>query len=85
MAGFDVVEASIAQLRAALEAGTATSVDLVDAYLARIDAYDAPGTPTALNAVIVRNPDALADAAASDARRAEGRTLGPLDGIPYTA
>ena len=32
-----------------------------------------PRHPTALNAVVVRNPDALAEAAASDARRAEAR------------
>jgi amidase len=82
---FPVVEKSIAELRAALEAGDVTSVGLVDAYLARIDAYDAPGTATALNAVVVRNPGALAEATASDLRRAEGRTRGPLDGIPYTA
>jgi amidase len=82
---FDVVEASIADLRRALDAGDTTAVELVRAYLARIDAYDAPGTSTALNAVVVRNPDAIAEAAASDARRAEGETLGPLDGIPYTA
>jgi amidase len=82
---FDVVERSIADLRAALESGAVTSVDLVHAYLARIDAYDPLGTATALNAVVVRNPDALAEAEASDARRARGETLGPLDGIPYTA
>ncbi|MDP5182004.1 amidase [Blastococcus sp. BMG 814] len=81
----DVVEASIATLRAALESGRATAVGLVDAYLARIDAYDTPASPTALNAVVVRNPHARDEAAASDARRARGRTLGPLDGIPYTA
>ncbi len=81
----DVVEASIADLRRALETGAATSVALVQAYLTRIDAYDAPGTETALNAVVVRNPDALAEAAASDARRAARHLLGPLDGIPYTA
>ncbi len=81
----DVVEASIADLRAALDSGETTAVDLVTAYLARIDAYDGPGTETALTAIVVRNPDALADAAASDERRAEGAALGPLDGIPYTA
>ncbi|RMT61666.1 hypothetical protein ALP29_02774 [Pseudomonas syringae pv. avii] len=80
-----VTEVSIAQLRAALEAGQTTAVELVQAYLARIDAYDAPQTATALNAVVVRNPDALKEAQASDARRAKGQTLGPLDGIPYTA
>ncbi|MBD1587111.1 amidase [Pseudomonas typographi] len=81
----EVTEVPIAQLRAALETGTTTAVELVHAYLARIDAYDAPGTPTALNAVVVRNPDALKEAQASDARRAKGKPLGPLDGIPYTA
>ena len=82
---FDVVEAPIARLRAALESGDVTSVGLVDAYLARIDAYDGPDTATALNAVVVRNPEARAEAAASDERRARGTTRGPLDGIPYTA
>ncbi len=80
-----VTEVSIAQLRAALEAGQTTAVELVQAYLARIDAYDGPQTATALNAVVVRNPEALKEAQASDARRAKGQTLGPLDGIPYTA
>ncbi|MFJ7910703.1 amidase [Kitasatospora sp. NPDC096204] len=83
--GFDVVETGIADLRAALEKGETTAVGLLDAYLARIEAYDRPGTATALNAMVVMNPDARADAEASDARRARGETLGPLDGIPYTA
>ncbi|WP_223510911.1 amidase [Pseudomonas sp. BF-R-05] len=81
----EVTEVSIAELRAALEAGRTTAVELVQAYLSRIDAYDGPNTPTALNAVVVRNPNALEEAQASDARRARGETLGPLDGIPYTA
>lgn len=75
-----VTEVSIAQLRAALESGQTTAVELVHAYLARIDAYNGE-----LNAVVVRNPEALKEAEASDARRARGETLGPLDGIPYTA
>ncbi|MEU5216858.1 amidase [Streptomyces sp. NPDC020807] len=83
--GFDVVETSVAELRAALEKGETTSVGLLDAYLARIEAYDRPGTATALNAMVVMNPRARAEAEASDARRARGETLGPLDGIPYTA
>ena len=76
----DVVEAGIADLRAALEEGRATAVELVTAYLDRIDAYDGE-----LNSVIVRNPDALAEAEASDARRRAGELASPLDGIPYTA
>jgi amidase len=83
VAGFDVVEASIADLRAALEQGAVTSVQLVEAYLARLDAYDRGGIR--LNAVPVLNPAALEEARAGDARRASGRVLGPLDGIPYTA
>ncbi|WP_311970603.1 amidase [Pseudomonas baltica] len=81
----EVTEVSIAALRAALESGQTTSVELVGAYLARIDAFDGPGTSTALNAVVVRNPQALIEAQAADERRARGATLGPLDGIPYTA
>lgn len=82
---FEVTEVSIAELRAALEAGRTTAVELVEAYLARIEAYDGANTATQLNAVVVRNPDALEEATASDARRARGETLSPLDGIPYTA
>ena len=80
---FDVVEATIPQLRGALESGAVTSVGLVEAYQARIKAYDASGPR--LNAVVVPNPAALDEARASDERRARGETLGPLDGIPYTA
>lgn len=81
----EVTEVSIAELRNALESGRTTAVELVKAYLARIDAYDGADTATALNAVVLRNPEALKEAEASDARRAAGTTLGPLDGIPYTA
>ncbi len=78
-----VVEASIASLREALEAGRETSLSLLRAYLDRIARYDRAGPM--LNAVPVLNPLAEAEAQASDARRARGETLGPLDGIPYTA
>ncbi|WP_230115748.1 amidase, partial [Microbacterium oxydans] len=85
MTAFEVAEASIAELRSALERGETTAVELVAAYRARVAAFDAPDTASALNAVVVANPEAEAEAAASDARRANGETLGPLDGIPYTA
>lgn len=80
---FDVVEAPIADLRAALERRDVTAVGLLEAYLARIAAFDHDGIR--LNSVVVLDPGAHAAAAASDARRARGMTLGPLDGIPYTA
>ncbi|GAB3550829.1 amidase [Arthrobacter tumbae] len=81
--GFNVVEAGIADLRAALETGQATSEELVASYLNRIAVYDHAGIR--LNSVIVMNPHALEEARASDRRRENGETLGPLDGIPYTA
>lgn len=80
---FDVVEAGISDLREALESGKATSEELLQAYMARIEAYDGQGPR--LNSVVVPNPDALAEARAADERRARGAVLGPLDGIPYTA
>ena len=78
-----IVEASIAELRLALETGEVTSVALVAAYLDRIAAYDRSGVH--LNAVSVLNPTMFEEARASDLRRAKGQVLGPLDGIPYTA
>lgn len=80
---FHLIEAGIAEIRAALAAGTVTSVELVAAYLNRIAHYDRQGIR--LNAVPVLNPAMFEDALASDRRRALGRVLGPLDGIPYTA
>jgi len=75
-----VEEASIDQLQAAMVAGRATSVSITQQYLARIAAMDRKG-PT-LRAVIAVNPNALAEARASDARRKAGKLLGPLDGVP---
>jgi amidase len=81
----DVVETSIAELRKGLQSGRLTAVELVEAYLARIDEYDGPDTDTRLNSVVVKNGDAMAEAVASDVRRANGQAMGPLEGIPYTA
>ena len=81
----EIIETPIADLRAALQAGEVTAVELVEAFLARIDTFDGPDTETRLNSVVVRNAEARAEAAASDARRANGQAMGPLDGIPYTA
>ena len=78
-----LVEASLADLAAALADGRTTAVTLAAQCLQRIAAYDRSGPR--LNAVPVLNPQAFAEAQASDLRRAKGQTLGPLDGIPYTA
>ena len=78
--GFDVMEKSIAELAAALDAGEVTSRELVTSYLARIEAFDQRGP--ALNTMVLVNPHALAAADARDAERADGRPRGPLHGIP---
>jgi amidase len=80
---FHFVEATIRQTREALDDGTVTSVELVGACLRRIARFDRHGI--CLNAVPVLNPRMFEEAAASDLRRRNGATLGPLDGIPYTA
>ncbi|KSU76163.1 amidase [Pseudarthrobacter enclensis] len=83
MKPFNVVEAGIGRLRAALDSGEITSEELVRLYLDRIEKYDSSGIH--LNALVVMNQEAIAEAQASDRRRTAGYTLGPLDGIPYTA
>jgi Asp-tRNA(Asn)/Glu-tRNA(Gln) amidotransferase A subunit family amidase len=75
-----VYEASIPELQAAMTSGRTTAVALVDAYLARIAAYDHAGP--SLNAIIRVNPQARANAAVLDAERKAGKVRGPLHGIP---
>ena len=77
---FELLEATVPQLQAALTAGTVTSRDLVTMYLARIDTYDQHGP--ALNAISVKNGNALAEADGRDAERRAGTVRGPLHGIP---
>jgi len=72
-----VLDSTLADLRAALEAGRASSVELTRMYLARIGALNG-----ALNAFIsVDEAASLAQARAADERRARGEA-GPLTGIP---
>ena len=78
--GIEVTEASVTDLQRAMADGRASAVQLVDAYLARIRAYDHAGPR--LNAMIRLNPRARTDAAALDAERAAGRVRGPLHGVP---
>ena len=72
-----VEEVSLHQLSEDLAAGSTTSMTITAAYIARVEAMDGD-----LNSVIAIAPDALEQAAASDARRALGEEFGPLDGIP---
>jgi amidase len=74
---FTVVEATIPDMRAAMEQGRVTSRELVLQYLTRIAMYE-----DKLHAAITVNPHALDVADARDRERASGRILGPLHGIP---
>ncbi|MCW5980822.1 MAG: hypothetical protein KIT09_22265 [Bryobacteraceae bacterium] len=74
---FRVVEATIPEMRAAMERGQITSAELVRQYLVRIGLYE-----DRLNAIIAVNPKTLEEAAARDRERSAGQTRGPLHGIP---
>ncbi|MFN7986467.1 MAG: amidase family protein [Thermoanaerobaculia bacterium] len=76
-APFSVVEASIPEMRSALEQGRVTSRELVRQSLERIATYE-----ETLNGVLAVNPGALAEADALDRERREGKVRGPLHGIP---
>lgn len=78
--GFDPVEASFAELQAAMEEGRITARELVLLYLKRIAESDKGGLT--LNSVLEINPEVLFIADALDAERAEGATRGALHGIP---
>lgn len=77
---FDVMEATIPDLQAEMASGRVTAVEILDAYLARITAYDRQGPQ--LQTMIRLNPNARSDAQARDRERATGAVRGPLHGIP---
>ncbi|HEX9391722.1 MAG TPA: amidase [Usitatibacteraceae bacterium] len=76
----NIVEASVADLQAAMTAGTLSAKSLTAQYLARIRKIDK--SDYYLNAVIELNPDALAIAEALDRERKLKGPRGPLHGIP---
>lgn len=78
-ATFDPFDATIPQIRAALASGTITCRQLVQWYLNRMDALDIAGPK--LNAIRVRNPQALQIADSMD-KMAASVTRGPLFCIP---
>jgi amidase len=77
IAGINLQNATIPQLQLAMNEGKLTSVQLTEFYLQRIDLLN-----PVMHAVIGTNPDALQEAAASDARRHRNALRGPMDGIP---
>ena len=77
---FELDEATILELEAAMASGRRTSQDLVRLYLSRIETIDRSGP--ALRSVIELNPDALSIAADLDRERKEKGSRGPLHGVP---
>jgi amidase len=80
VAPFELDEATVASLQAAMASGRYTSRRLVELYSERIKTIDRGG-PT-LRAVIELNPDAGSIADRLDEERRAGRVRGPLHGIP---
>ncbi len=74
---FHIVEATIPQMRAAMEQKRITSRELVMLYLARIGMYE-----DKLHCVITVNPHVLDEADERDRELAQGHIRGPLHGIP---
>lgn len=83
---FQLVEADVVEMQAAMNAGVTTSVELTQAYIDRIDAYDkvtVTGGARPLNSIItVGEQAALTAAAAADAVRAEKGMTSMLLGVP---
>ncbi|GMR13960.1 MAG: amidase [Gemmatimonadota bacterium] len=77
---FELSEATIQELQAAMASGERSARTITEAYLDRIAAFDRQG-PT-LRSVIETNPDARDIAEQLDRERAAGRVRGPLHGIP---
>lgn len=75
----NLMAADIAELQAAMGAGELTSEQLTLWHLSRIQRLD-----DGLRGMLEINPAALDEARAADARRAAGRSLGPMDGIPVS-
>ncbi|PKG45400.1 MULTISPECIES: amidase family protein [unclassified Planococcus (in: firmicutes)] len=76
---FKLIEATIEDIQQAFRDQKLTSVELVQAYLDRIEALDQNGPK--INSVRAINPDALAIAAELDEKRGQTEQ-GPLYGIP---
>src|SRR5690606_22226323 len=73
-----LIHLSAGALSARLSSGEFSSTELVRALLDRVDAV----TGRVRAFLHLHREDALAQAAASDARRAAGEARGPLDGLP---
>jgi amidase len=76
----DLTSANITEINAAIDSGTLNSEKLVELYLNRIEAYNKKGP--AINAVLLLNPHAMAQARLLDAERLKSGRRSPMHGIP---
>jgi amidase len=84
---FEIVEASVVDMQAAMNAGVTTSVELTQDYLDRIAAYDTAKVDPAsdgrpLRSIITTSEVALAAAAEADATRASDGMTDMMLGVP---
>ena len=77
---FRLMETTIDEVHAAFAEGRTNCRELVDGYLARIEAYDQAGP--GLNAIQLVNPRAAEEAEALDAAFADSGRVGPLHCVP---
>jgi Asp-tRNA(Asn)/Glu-tRNA(Gln) amidotransferase A subunit family amidase len=77
---FQLMEASVSDIRRATQSGKLTCHSLVQQYLDRIEAYDQQGP--AINAMLYVNPKALEQADAMDQAFKRGEKLKPLQCVP---
>lgn len=75
-----IEEMTISDLHSGYKEGKFTVTDIVTVYLDRIEELDANGPE--LNSIIIINPDALEIAEELDKELAEGKSRGPLHGVP---
>ena len=78
--GFELEEATIAELSRQMADGERTSAEITKLYFDRIETLDRQGP--ALRSVIETNPDVLEIAEELDRERSAGNVRGPLHGVP---
>jgi amidase len=77
---FPLLEMDMETLQKAYAEGTYTVAEVVQLYLDRIELIDKSGP--ALNSILLLNPEAIEIAVELDRELAEGKSRGPLHGIP---
>ncbi len=81
----DLTALTAAALARRIAAREVTSLEVVEAFLSRIEAMNPPGSPAGINALVTVTGDRARDEARrADAAVAGDEPLGPLHGVPFT-